>query len=298
MPRLTRFLPLALATLSATALLAQADPAGQTPSSQATTASDASAPIERHAPTPEQYAQRQGMHPMDAPNGGMQNYDARIAAGQAITTTNATANAVPLPGVYLRVAPNSTVRDVSSDAKHTEFRVERGLANISVHAPSDGMLLLVDLPNGQVQMLKNGLYTFNATTNTVRVLKGEANAFANSAPPDSKPVKVKEDHGVTFTATADKLRSIEFYPVEARNDVIPMPYRQGEERIARGPGYGYEPYSGFYGGYAPYGYGWGGPWGWGDPFFGYPFGLGVGLGYGFGGGFYGGGWGGGFHGRR
>lgn len=293
MPRLTRFLPLALATLSATALLAQADPAGQTPSSQATSTQDTPAPIERHAPSPEQYERQHGLQ-----RGPDQSYDARLSAGGVLATSGGTANAVPLPGVYLRVAPDSTVREIASDAKHTEFRVERGLANISVHAPSDGMLLLVDLPNGQVQMLKNGLYTFNVTTNTARVLKGEANAFANTASPDAKPVKVKEDHAVTFTAAAGKLRSIEFYPMEARTDVIPMPYRQGEERVAGGPGYGYEPYSGFYGGYAPYGYGWGGPWGWGDPYFGYPFGLGVGFGYGFGGGFYGGGWGGGFHGRR
>ncbi len=297
MPRLTRFLPLALATLSATALLAQADPAGQTPSTQAPTTQDTPAPIERHAPTPEQYEHLHGLQ-----RGPMQNYDARLSAGQVLATSGGTANAVPLPGVYLRVAPDSTVREVASDGKRTEFRVERGLANISVHGPSDGMLLLVDLPNGQVQLLKNGLYTFNATTNTARVLVGEANAFANTAAPDAKPVKVKEDHAVTFTAAVGKLRSIEFYPMEARTDVIPQPYREGHPDAPVGGGYGYEPYSGFYGGYAPY-YGyvgpWGGPWGyWGDPYFDYPFGLGLGFGYGFGGGFYRGGFGGGFHGRR
>jgi hypothetical protein len=292
MPRLYTLLPLALATLSTTALIAQSDPAGQT---SPQTMQGAPAPIERHAPTPDQYERQHGLQ-----RGPMANYDAHLAPGGVIATSGGTANAVPLAGVYLRVAQDSTVREVASDAKHTEFRVERGVANISVHGPNDGMLLLVDLPNGQVQMLKNGLYTFNATTNTMRVLKGEANAFATSAPADTKPVKVKEDHAVTFAATAGKLRSNEFYPMEARADLIAQPYHDREQVGGggyTGGGY-YGAGEGFYGGY---GYPYGGPVGyWGDPWaFGYPFGLGVGFGYGFGGGFYGGGFGGGgFHGRR
>jgi hypothetical protein len=288
MPRLTHFLPLALATLSATALLAQADPAGQT------STPPTSAPIERHAPTPEQYEAQHGLR-----RGDNDNYDAKIAVGGIIATSGGTANAQPVAGVYLRVAPDSTVRELASDAQHTEFRVDRGLVNISVHGPADGMLLLVDLPNGQVQMLKNGFYTFNAATNTVRVLKGEASAFASASPEDAKAVKVKEAHAVSFVATTGKPRSVEFAPFQARNDVIPRPYQENEARTTDGPRYGYGPYSGFYGGYAPYG-AWGSPY-WGDPYFGYgyPFGFGLGFGYGysFGGGFYRGGFGG-FRGRR
>ena len=279
MSRFTTILPLALATLSATTLLAQADPAGQTPPQ------NAPAPIERHAPTPDQYEVQHGLK-----RGPMQNYDAKLAVGQVLATSGGTANAQPIAGVYLRVAPDSTVREIASDAQHTEFRVERGLANISVHDPVDGMLLLVDLPNGQVQMLKNGLYTFNAATNTVRVLKGEANAFAGSATADTKPVKVKEDHAVTFATATDKLRSVEFYPFQGHNDLIPQPYDSA--RTHDGPRYPYAPYSGFYGYPYPY-YAFGGPY-WSEPYFGYPFGFGVGFGYGFGGGFYGGG----FRGRR
>jgi hypothetical protein len=194
-------------------------------------------------------------------------------------------------GVYLRVAQDSAVRAVAFDEKHAELRVERGLVNISVHHPSDGTLLLVDLPGGQVQMLKNGLYTFNATTNTVRVLKGEASAFTSTAADNAKPIKVKEDHSLTF-ATTGKLRTVEFYPFQARNDLIPEPYNYA--RTTDGPGYGYGPgpYYGFYG--DPY-YAWDYPWGYG-PYWGYP---GFGFGYGFyGGGFYGGGFRGGFRGRR
>jgi hypothetical protein len=283
MPRLNFFLPLALATLSATALHAQSvDPAGQTqpPDTQQP------APITRSGPA-------SGYGPRgDAP------YSTTLAVGGVLSTTRNTANAEPITGVYLRVAPNSAVREVSASPQRTEFRVERGIANVSVHHPDSHMLVLVDLPGGQVQLLKNGFYTFNAGTNTSRVLKGEADAFAGSAS-DAKPLKVKEYHAVTFPAaeqTGVRLQSIEFYPIQARGDIVssPVEYARASDGPAYGYGYGYPAY-GFGYGY-PYGYPYGPYW---DGFYGYPFGLGLGFGGFYGGGFYGGGFhSGGFHGRR
>jgi hypothetical protein len=217
------------------------------------------------------------------------SYTTTLAAGQVLSPTTGVASAQPDAGIYLRVAPNSSVRAVSTGPLRAEFKVERGLVNLSVHDPVKGQLLLVDLPGGQVQPLKNGFYTFNAATDTVRVLKGEADAFSGT---DStvKPLKVKEDHAVTFSGiqNAGKLRSIQFYPFDARTDIIPAPADYA--RASDGPRYGYPGYYGFYGEgypYYPY-YAWGSPYGWG-----YPYGFGLGFGY-FGGGFYGGG----FRGRR
>ncbi len=219
------------------------------------------------------------------------SYTTSLAAGQVLSPTTGVASAQPAAGIYLRVAPNSSVRAVAVDPQKVEFKVERGLVNLSVHDPAKGQLVLVDLPGGQVQPLKNGFYTFNAATNTVRVLKGEADAFTG---PDTaaKPLKVKEDHAVTFSGIQNpgKLRSIEFYPFDARADIIPAPADYA--RASDGPRYAYPGYygAGFYGDgypYYPY-YAWGYPYyGWGYP------GFGLGFGY-FGGGFYGGG----FRGRR
>jgi hypothetical protein len=221
------------------------------------------------------------------------SYTTTLTAGQALSPTTGVASTQPDAGIYLRVAPNSSVRAVSTGPLKAEFKVERGLVNLSVHDPAKGQLILVDLPGGQVQPLKNGFYTFNAATNTVRVLKGEADAFAGTAS-DTKPVKVKEDHAVTFSGiqNAGKLRSIEFYPFDARTDIIPAPADYA--RASDGPRYAYPGYYGygFYGGgypYYPYS-------AWGYPYYGwgYPYG-GIGFGFGFyGGGFYGGG----FRGRR
>ncbi len=284
MPRLISILPLALATLSATALYGQsADPAGQPPPLQ-----DQPAPITRSGPA-NGFANGQGPRP-DAP------YTTTLAVGQVLSTNRNTANVQPVTGVFLRVAANSAVREVAATPERVEFRVERGLVNVSVHHPDDHMLVLVDLPGGQVQLLKNGFYTFNAATNTTRVLKGEANAFAGAAS-DAKPLKVKEDHAVIFPApgqTGIQLRSVEFYPMQARGDVIASPAEYARASDGPGYGYGYEyPYPAY--GFVGYGYGY--PWGYGpywDGFYGYPFGVGIGFGGFYGGGFYHGG----FRGRR
>jgi hypothetical protein len=218
---------------------------------------------------------------------------------QAPTPQASSANAQVIPGVILRVGRNSNVTEVAKTPERVELRVTRGVANLNVHDPAKETLILVDLPGGQTQVLKNGVYTFNADTNTARVLKGEAQAFPGdiASNKDEKPVKIKEDHKVVFDS--DRVRSEQFMPEEAHADLVPG--SGGARALARSEGYGaysYGPYGdGFYGypySYPYYAYGY--PWGW-EPYGYYPFGVGIGFGYY--GGFHGGGFhGGGFHGHR
>jgi hypothetical protein len=220
-----------------------------------------------------------------------------IAPGQEVSLTAGEEQATPIEGVVLRVGAQSTVQEVSSDAHKLELRVDHGLANVNVHKPAKDTLILVDLPGGQTQILKDGLYTFNAETNTARVLKGEALAFP-AASPDTKPMKVKENNKIVYSGTRE--RPHEFVPYEASADILPgRGYDRGEGGGA-GPGFGYGPYGdGFYPYYA-YGYpGWEYPY---YPYGYYPYGYGfypgIGIGFGYFGGFHGGyGFhGGGFHG--
>src|ERR1700761_8940977 len=132
MPRLNIFLPLALATLSTAALQAQADPAGQTNSQQSEPA-----PIVRNAPPPGQRAYGYGARP--------RNFNATLKAGDVLRPMNGIANAQPVAGVSVRVAPGSTLRTVALEPGRTELKVEEGLVNIGVNHPEDNMLLLVDL---------------------------------------------------------------------------------------------------------------------------------------------------------
>ena len=263
MAKKTRLI-LAGATLSAIGAVSAAQTAGQQGPANLNPEQQA-APVERSYPNQNRYA--------GTPN----------AASPANQTT------VPIQGVMLRVTPQTSVQQVSesSDTQKFELRVDRGVVNVNIHDPGKDKLILVDLPGGQTQLLKNGLYTFNADTNTVRVLKGEALAFPEGAAPDAKPLKVKEYNKVVFNGTAVKPH--EFVPYEASVDLLQGPRGAGEV-------YGYGPYGdGFYG-YAPYPYyGYAYPWGYPYYGWGYPYPYGVGLGFGYVGGFHGG-FSGGFHG--
>lgn len=254
MPR-TFALLLALATLSATAATAQSTQAPSTYAPEAYGAGPA---------TPSNFTQAQAAPIERAPAQPGPQTAPRPHAGSTATQ--------PIPGVWLRVAPNGSVQTVSSGTDSVELRVERGRANISVDHPAENTQILVDLPGGQTALLKDGLYTFNAETNTLRVLKGEADAFPGNA---DRAVHVREDQEMAFGAQA---RARDVGPAQLRADLLPGGIGEG-----RGDGRGYArgPYGdGFYGRpyYAyPY-YGWPyyayGPWG-----YGYPFGFGIGFGY-------------------
>ena len=206
----------------------------------------------------------------------------------------------PIPGVVVRVPADGSVKTVSADAKGTELRVERGRVNVSVRQPAHNSELLVDLPGGQVSLLKDGFYTFNADTKTVRVLKGEADAYPGANGSGVKGIKVKEGREVAFGAGS--VRAVDADPQQLWADVLPQTGGNGEPARGYGygygypgyyPGYGYGPYGdGYYGYPYPYpAYAWGYPgWGWG-----YPYGFGFGVGFGYYGGFRGGY---GFHGYR
>jgi hypothetical protein len=203
----------------------------------------------------------------------------------------------PIQGVWLHVAPGSSVQTVSANADGVELRVEKGVADVIVQHPADNVQILVDLPGGQTSLIKDGTYTFNAATNTIRVLGGgEADAYAGTAA-NAKGITIKNDEELALGASS---HAREADPGEQRADLL-----AGGNG---GPGNGYrgDGYAEYAGAYAPYyGYGYGYPYYYGYPYgydygFGYPFGVGLGFGYygGFGG-YYGGfhgGYGGGFHG--
>ena len=278
MPRQMRIL-LAAATLSAASAVCSAQAANQ--SGPASTMQTEAAPIERAYPSQNTYQNGQISQSLT---------QTTIAPGQDLQPSSGEEQANPIPGVTLRVGPQSSVQEVSANAQKLELRVERGVANVNVYKPAKDTLVLVDLPGGQTQILKDGLYTFNAETNTARVLHGEALAFPASGVDNAKPIKVKQDNEVVYNGSG--VRPHQFAEYEATADLLPGP------AVGSGQGepYAYGPYgAGFYPYYA-YGY----PWGWGYPYgYGfYPYGVGIGFGYY--GGFHGGygfhGGGGGFHG--
>ena len=203
----------------------------------------------------------------------------------------------PSPGIWVRSAPGSDVKTVATTADSVELSVSKGLANVTIRQPKESEQILVDLPGGQVALFKDGLYTFNATTSTFRVLEGEAAAYPASDA-KAKALTVKEDHAVVFgdgNLHSGSLKSVEFAPFQAQADILPAGrigrgepgYRPNgyydDPAYAYGPGWG--PYGDGYYGYPYYAYGYPYGWGWGYPYFGVGFGFGGYWGGGFRGGF-------------
>ena len=194
-----------------------------------------------------------------------------------------------IAGVWLRSERGASVQTVSADKHGAEVKVESGRVNVAVRHPAQDSQILVDLPGGQTALLKDGVYTFNAESDTVHVLEGEAVAYPGNREDDG--IKLKDAH--MFAFGSGDAHAKEFASTATDTDLLPGSYAAGNDGYGRreynggeylyagGPYYGYAPYYGF--GYPYYGYGYG-PWG-----YGYPFGIGIGFGYygGFGG-YYGG----------
>ena len=77
----------------------------------------------------------------------------QLRTGETLATANGSADILLAPGALLRIGGDTTVNMVAGDPGRTEVRLEQGTANISVNLVRDHDLLLLDMPNGQTQML-------------------------------------------------------------------------------------------------------------------------------------------------
>jgi len=277
MPRLKALL-LSLATLSATAF-------GQT-ANQARPGTlnyiEGQASIEGHPVTPSSVG------------------NTTLQAGQYLSTANGKAEILLTPGIFLRLGNDSTVQMVSPNLTETEVRLEQGRANVEVDQLYQQNVILIDMKNGQTQLLKNGLYVFDADDSTLQVFDGRAAVYRGANfQADIKPVDVKGGHQVTLTGEPVKPQS--FNKDQAEDDLYRWSSLRseylGEANINLASEYAGA--SGFYPGWywagGPYGY----TWLPGDGLLWSPFGYGFySPWYLYGGGFIYGGYGRGFYGGR
>ena len=172
----------------------------------------------------------------------------------------------PARGIVVRSLAGNPVTVVAADADRTELRLDRGIANLALDHPEHNEIL-VDLPGGQIALLKDGFYTFNASTNTVRVLHGEADAFRHVD--DRNSISIREREELSLSGNA---RPVKTERDQARADLLPGAeprWRESAGYYGDGPVYtgGYYPYGGY-----PYGL-------YGYPYASYPYGFGIGFGY-------------------
>jgi hypothetical protein len=185
-----------------------------------------------------------------------------LQTGQMLATANGKAEILLTPGIFVRLGDNSSVQMVSPDLTHTEIRLDQGRANVEVDQIYPQNTILIDLKNGQTQLLKNGLYAFDANNSTVRVFNGQASVYPGADLQNSvKPIELKGDHQLVLNGEPLKLQR--FNKDEATNDQL---YRWsslrsdylGEANLDLAQEYAGYPgfYPGWYWAGYPFGYTW------------------------------------------
>ena len=127
-----------------------------------------------------------------------------LQPGEKLATENGKAEVLLTPGVFLRVGQNSSAQLVSSSLTNTEAQIDKGHALVEVAEIHKDNLLRIASDGATTQLLKNGLYGFDADNGQVRVFKGEA-----LVQDGDRNVKVKGGHELDLNA-GDNLKAHKF----------------------------------------------------------------------------------------
>jgi FecR protein len=199
-----------------------------------------------------------------------------LQTGQTLSTANGKAEILLTPGVFLRLGSDSTVEMVSPNLTSTEIKLETGRADVEVDQLYKQNNILVDLNNGQTQLLKNGLYAFDADNSTVRVFDGNADVFTGqNSEHNVKPIEVKGDRQLVLTG--EPVKPQRFDKNKSQDDLYNWSSLRsqylGEANINLASEYAGAPgfYPGWYWAGGPFGY----TWLPGDGLFWSPFGYGF-----------------------
>ncbi|MGD0446396.1 MAG: hypothetical protein ABSA39_20870 [Edaphobacter sp.] len=185
-----------------------------------------------------------------------------LEAGQVLATANGKAEILLTPGIFFRLGNDTTVQMVSPDLTHTEISLERGRANIEVDQIYPQNTILIDLKNGQTQLLKNGLYIFDADNSTVRVFDGKAAVYpGHNLQAHVKPVEVKGGHQLAISSEPTRPQSFNkdqastdplYKWSSLRSDYLGQANLSLAQEYASYPGF----YPGWYWAGGPFGYTW------------------------------------------
>ncbi len=130
-----------------------------------------------------------------------------LAAGQTLSTGTGKAEVLMTPGVFFRLGDDSAATLVSPSLTNTEMALNQGQAMVEVDDIHKDNLLRVQQDGASTQMLKTGIYGFDATNGKVRVFQGEA-----LVQDGDRQVKVKAGHELALlnAEAAGKLKTAKF----------------------------------------------------------------------------------------
>jgi hypothetical protein len=225
---------------------------------------------------------------------------AKLAAGQALSTDNGRAEILLTPGIFLRIDANSSVRMISPGLADTIVNLEKGRAMVDVAEIRPENNVRIGEKGSNIQLLKPGLYDFEADQGTIRVFDGKAEVQT-----PGRRIELKSGHQLSLNSTGKlKARSFDrkaeaddFYRwASLRSAYLAEANIDAARTYAGGAGWspsawygdgwywdpGFDAYTFIPGDgifFDPFGWGFYSPWmAFGAPYFGYGFG-----GYGYGG---------------
>jgi len=137
---------------------------------------------------------------------------AELQTGQTLTTENGKAEILLTPGVFLRLGGNSSLRMVSPNLTNTELALNQGQAMVEVDQIYKENDIRILQNGASAQILKPGLYNFDAAGQQIRVFEGRA-----MVEDGDRTVTLKGGHEVALTS-GGKLKATSFDKKIAESD--------------------------------------------------------------------------------
>jgi hypothetical protein len=120
-----------------------------------------------------------------------------VKPGQAIATEEGRVELLLTPGVFLRLAENSSVRMVSNSLSDTRLAVVSGSALVEVSELLPSNAITFEAAGTPIVLPHKGLYRIDADPARLRVYEGQARVGEDTA-----PVAVRKGHEVTLNGSA------------------------------------------------------------------------------------------------
>jgi len=129
---------------------------------------------------------------------------AKLAAGQSLLTENGRAEILLTPGIFLRLDNHSSLQMISPGLADTIMTLQKGRAMLEVADIRPENNIRVAENGSSTQLLKAGLYEFDADRRVIRVFDGKA--VVQTA---GQQIEFKGGHQLTLNA-AEKLKARKF----------------------------------------------------------------------------------------
>jgi hypothetical protein len=103
-----------------------------------------------------------------------------VKSGQLVATAEGRAEILLTPGVFLRMAENSSVRMLSNSLADTRLEVVSGSALVEVGELLEHNAISFEASGAHVELVKKGLFRIDASPASLRVFEGQARVTSGS----------------------------------------------------------------------------------------------------------------------